>query len=638
MKKIKFSVLMSVYKGDEPENVKYAIESVINQTLLPDQFVIMVDGVVSNEMHNLLDKYAENKTIEIHYRDINLGLGLTLNEGIKYCKYEYIARMDADDYNHVDRFEKQINYIMSHEDIDVVGFNIAEYSSDMKTKLAERRVPETDLEIKQYMKTRNGVNHVTVIYKKESVIKAGSYEDCPYFEDYYLWCKMIKNNCKFYNIQDILMDIRAGEDMAKRRGGIKYCKHILNFERKIQQMNIISKSQFLKNSFVRCSVALVPNFVRASLYKNQLRNTSFNDNENFTILHVANIDNDMSKGTSNIIPNYIIYQSKIKNTKVFFMNCNNKKLDKLNDFKNTLTYSNKEYKNTINDIKPNIVVFHEIYIPKYIRISKFLRKNNIPYIIIPHGGLTKSAQNTKKLKKIAGNILLFNKFINSAKKIQYLSESEKNMTTRKKMDYFILGNGFFDKEIINTYSNKETSGFTITYIGRYDIFIKGLDKLIEAAKCIKQYMIENSIKISVYGTGNIDKIKELVSKFDVSEVVEVNGSTFGADKEIVWKNSNAFIQVSRTEGQPTAVLEAMCHGMPLIVSEGTGFNKIVEEINCGVSCKTEENSIASAIKTLYDRKDDLSEMSKKSFEYAKEHFDWNKISEDSIKEYKKIGD
>lgn len=271
-KQINFSVLMSVYKNDNPENVKVALDSLLSQTLLPNQIVLIEDGEVSKELDTLLEDYAkENKVIEVKKRKENIGLGLTLNEGLNYCKYDYVARMDADDYSMPKRFEKEIEYIKNHPEVDVVGCLIDEYDETLHEKLATRTVPEKDEDIKQYMKKRNGINHVTVIYKKDSVLKAGSYEDCPYFEDYYLWCKMIKNGCKFYNIQEALMNIRAGFDMAKRRGGLSYSKHIINFEKKIYKIKIINKFEYISNIMIRIMVANIPNFLRTFLYKNQLR-------------------------------------------------------------------------------------------------------------------------------------------------------------------------------------------------------------------------------------------------------------------------------------------------------------------------------------------------------------------------------
>lgn len=272
MNKIKFSVLMSVYKNDRATDVKLAIDSVLKQTLKPNQFVIMVDGKISKELEKLLDEYDLNQAvIEIHKRDNNLGLGLTLNEGLTYCKYEYVARMDADDYCYPMRFERQVSYIESHPEIDIIGCNIEEYDQCLKEKLALRIVPETDSAIKFYMKKRNGFNHVTVLFRKSVVLDAGSYEDCPYFEDYYLWCKLMKQGCLFYNLQEPLMKVRAGDDYAKRRGGLSYSRHIINFERKIKDMGIINSFDYLNNLIIRLTVANFPNCFRSFLYKKQLR-------------------------------------------------------------------------------------------------------------------------------------------------------------------------------------------------------------------------------------------------------------------------------------------------------------------------------------------------------------------------------
>lgn len=272
MKKIKFSVLMSIYKNDKVSEVRVAIDSLLNQTLLPNQIVIMEDGKVSKKLDDLLESYVKNnKIIEIYKRDKNLGLGLTLNEGLNYCKFDYVARMDSDDYCYPNRFEREIDYILNHPEVDVVGCNIEEYDEKLKNKLAMRVVPEHDNEIKKYMKKRNGINHMTVIYRKDSVLKAGSYEDCLYFEDYYLWCKMIKNGCYFYNFQEPLMKVRAGFDMTKRRGGFSYNKCILNFENKIYKIGIINRFEYMCNLIVRISVANIPNFLRAILYKKKLR-------------------------------------------------------------------------------------------------------------------------------------------------------------------------------------------------------------------------------------------------------------------------------------------------------------------------------------------------------------------------------
>ncbi|MBR6689439.1 MAG: glycosyltransferase [Clostridia bacterium] len=269
---IKFSCLMSVYKNDKPEYVALAIDSILNQTLKPNQYVIVVDGPISNELKELLLDYEKkDEIIELHFRDKNLGLGLTLNEGLGYCKYEYVARMDADDYSLPDRFEKQMEHLMNDKTIDVLSSFIDEYDDLMVNKISTRKVPELDEDIKKYMKFRNPINHVTAVYRKSKVLEVNSYEDYPYFEDYYLWAKLARNNAKFYNIQKNLVNVRGGNSMYERRGGKKYITCIKKFEEGILALGIINKREYRKNLIKRYIGALLPNWVRGILYKLILR-------------------------------------------------------------------------------------------------------------------------------------------------------------------------------------------------------------------------------------------------------------------------------------------------------------------------------------------------------------------------------
>lgn len=282
MSKIKFSVLMSVYKSDKTEYVKVAIDSVLNQTLRPDQYVIMIDGPISEDLKQiLLDYEKKDKIVELHFRDKNLGLGLTLNEGLNYCKYDYVARMDADDKSSPNRFEKQIKYLEKHPETDIIGTNLIEYDGNLSKIISQKNVPETDDELKKYIKYRNPINHPTVIFNKNKVINVGSYEDYPLFEDYYLWAKLVADDCKFYNIQQPLYNFRGGDSMYGRRGGKKYLNCIKKFERGLLNLGIINKKEYYKNISKRYIGALMPNKLRGFLYKRILRDRSGdNDKKN----------------------------------------------------------------------------------------------------------------------------------------------------------------------------------------------------------------------------------------------------------------------------------------------------------------------------------------------------------------------
>ena len=272
MKKIKFSVLMSVYYKEKASYLDDALNSIFNQTLRPNEVVLVEDGPLNDDLYKVIDKYKKKykyfKTVRLKK---NMGLGNALNEGLKHCTYEYVARMDTDDISMPDRFEKQIAFLEKNPDVDCVGSNMLEYDENMKNVISKKMVPETNEEIKKYVKERNPMNHPTVIYKKEEVLAVNSYEDFPFFEDYYLWAKMIKSGSKFYNIQENLYKFRAGLSMFKRRGGKQYLRDINKLEKGLLKLKIINKKEYVLNVLKRSIIALLPNCLRTFFYKLILR-------------------------------------------------------------------------------------------------------------------------------------------------------------------------------------------------------------------------------------------------------------------------------------------------------------------------------------------------------------------------------
>ena len=269
---MKFSILMSVYFKENPLYLDRALESVFNQTIIPNEVILVEDGKLTKDLDKIISKYKKE------YKDIlkvikfteNRGLGIALHDGLLECSNNIVFRMDTDDVCIKDRFEKQLE-IFKNKDVDIVGSNIDEYDEKMKAITGKRIVPENDISIKKMAKNRNPMNHMTVAYKKDKVLKAGNYLDMPYFEDYYLWVRMIKNNCKFYNIQESLVNVRGGKDMIKRRGGIKYIKPILKFEKALLKLDLINFFEYLKNVTKRIIGSLLPNNMRMIIYEIALR-------------------------------------------------------------------------------------------------------------------------------------------------------------------------------------------------------------------------------------------------------------------------------------------------------------------------------------------------------------------------------
>lgn len=270
---MKFSVLMVTYKLEKPEYLHQSLECVFNQTLMPNEVLLILDGKVPNSLLNVIDFYKKEypKIFRVIKFKKHTDLGTCLKKGVHYCKYDIIARMDSDDYCVSDRFEKQINIFKNNKEIDMVGSFTYESTDNIEEIIHKKKLPENDYEIKQMMKTRNPFCHPSVMFKKEAVLKCGNYEKMLYFEDYYLWCKMALNNCKFYNIQEYLITMRSNKGFINRRGGFKYCKHTFDFQKSVYKLGFIGKRGVIKNCCYRFFVALVPSNLRRTIYKYVLR-------------------------------------------------------------------------------------------------------------------------------------------------------------------------------------------------------------------------------------------------------------------------------------------------------------------------------------------------------------------------------
>lgn len=268
----KYSVLMSVYFKDNSQWLKESIESMLNQTIMPDEFVIVKDGKLNIELDNIISGYV------LKYPDIfkiislekNQGLGPALAVGIEQCKNEWIARMDSDDISKKDRIEKEYN-IIKNRDVDIVGSSISEFVDNIENVKAIRKLPETDTEIKKFAKRRNPFGHPSVILRKSKVIEAGNFRSYYLCEDYDMWIRMIEKDAKCYNIQENLVYMRISEDFYKRRGGIKYLKSILKFKKEQYNKGFFSFKDWTISSFASIFVCLMPNKLREYFYKNILR-------------------------------------------------------------------------------------------------------------------------------------------------------------------------------------------------------------------------------------------------------------------------------------------------------------------------------------------------------------------------------
>lgn len=267
-----FSVLISVYHKDNPAFFDQSLYSVFSQTRRADEVVLVEDGPLTPEQYKVVEKYqriySELKVIPI---EKNGGLGKALNEGLKHCSYDIIARMDSDDVCKPNRFEKQVSFMKQNPEYDLVGSWVDEFYDDTEHISSVRCVPESHDEIYEYCKSRCPVNHPTVIFRKQAVLDAGGYLTEYFPEDYFLWIRMLMNGAKFFNMQESLLFFRVSPDTIKKRGGWKYAIGEVHIQKMIYDIGFISYPSFVKNSIVRFTVRILPLWLRSLVYRNFLR-------------------------------------------------------------------------------------------------------------------------------------------------------------------------------------------------------------------------------------------------------------------------------------------------------------------------------------------------------------------------------
>ena len=272
MHRTQFSVSINVYNGDNPIFFKEAVKSLLHQTLIPDEIVLVVDGPINKTLNDVVSQYQKNKIFKIIHLKKNMGHGEARRVGIENCTFDLIAIMDADDVSRKNRFEKQIKVFDSNKEISVLGGNIEEFEDSIDNIVSIKEVPSSHDEIVDFTKRRCPMNQMTVMFRKSNVLDSGGYLDWYCNEDYYLWIRMIKNKFIFKNLNDILVSVRVSKDMYSRRGGMKYFFSESKLQIYMYRQNMINTKILVQNIFIRIIVQLLlPNSLRRLFFINFAR-------------------------------------------------------------------------------------------------------------------------------------------------------------------------------------------------------------------------------------------------------------------------------------------------------------------------------------------------------------------------------
>ena len=269
-----FSVSLCVYHKDNPVFFEKAVDSVTtNQTLQPDEVVIVVDGPIDGELKETVKRFESNKKLfKVIWLPENIGHAGARRAGFEAASNEIIAIMDADDIAHPMRFEKQIAFINAHPEIAVLGGQITEFVDDENNIVGKREVPLSHDDILIWLKGRCPFNQVSVTMLRSPGAAVGGYLDWYCDEDYYLWIRMAEAGCRFANLPDTLVNVRVGEDMYRRRGGWRYFKSEAGLQKYMLQHKIISFPRYLYNVFGRFVIQVaMPNWLRGFVFQKLFR-------------------------------------------------------------------------------------------------------------------------------------------------------------------------------------------------------------------------------------------------------------------------------------------------------------------------------------------------------------------------------
>ena len=265
----KYSVLMSLYKKEHPEYLREALDSMLNQTVKPDEIVLVEDGPLTEELYAVVEEYRPYLHIVLNEK--NLGLGLALNEGLKACKNELVARMDTDDISKPYRCEKLLKRFAEKPELAIVGSHIDEFVGNPSNVISQRNVPTTSEAIYEYAKRRSAFNHPAVMYRKSAVLAEGGYSDLKRNQDVDLFGRMLFKGYKAENIDEALLWFRSSEELAIRRKSWENTKSYIATIKKFWKMGYSSFLDYVIVTVAQMGMYFLPVKVRNWVYKKFLR-------------------------------------------------------------------------------------------------------------------------------------------------------------------------------------------------------------------------------------------------------------------------------------------------------------------------------------------------------------------------------
>ena len=343
------------------------------------------------------------------------------------------------------------------------------------------------------------------------------------------------------------------------------------------------------------------------------------------VLIVSHLFNDIASGPSWSVPSYAESLSELD--EVLWVNTIEETMphwEKVSCFHKLSEFGKLRLSSLYGSVVcPDIVIFQGFNFLEHARFARDLRHNNIPYIIVPRGSLAHDAiHNHAWFKKWIAHKLLLNRYVKNAAAIQYLTREEKwESGNYWNTNDFILGNGFSNDRVKSVFSKDCIKGL---FIGRLDMYHKGIDILIEAVERVADKMRQNHFSIDFYGPEKYDyvKIKDIISSKRLNDILYVSGPIAGEDKTDALLNADLFVLTSRFEGHPMGLIEALSYGLPTMVTIGSNMMEKIKTHNAGwVAEKNDKESLALCIERIIAEKNELATKGANARKLSME-YDW----------------
>lgn len=270
-----YSVLMSVYDQELPENLNQSLESMLKQSYPPSDFVLVCDGKLTNALDVIVKSFQDEYRgiFRIVRIDENVGAGMAVNKGIKACRCDYIVRMDSDDVSLRGRCLKEMVMFAMDEDLDIVGSYVEEFDDLTDKTLALKKVPLMQDDILSYSRRRNPFNRQTVAFRKSKALEIGGYSDLKLCEDYDFAVRMLAGGAKGQNLPEVLVRYRVSESTPEIRRSWRLTKGFIKVRWKLYTESYIGFRDFFPPCFLQLILFILPMRFTRWFYRKFLRDT-----------------------------------------------------------------------------------------------------------------------------------------------------------------------------------------------------------------------------------------------------------------------------------------------------------------------------------------------------------------------------